>query len=99
MLNYLNFCYTDMKMISNISNNYFIQKIKNIRKTFTQSDNDPLEILKILKPRNKNEFKIPFITIGETKKIIKELKSSNSTGYDDINSKILKIFQMLFHPI
>ena len=28
MLKYLNFCYTDSKMITNISNNFFIEKIK-----------------------------------------------------------------------
>ena len=32
MLKYLNFCYTDSKMIANISNNFFIEKIINIRK-------------------------------------------------------------------
>ena len=88
MFKYLNFCYTDMKMISNISNIFFIQKIKNIRKNFTLTENDPVEILKNFKPRNENDFKIPFITINETTSFIKELKSSNSTGYDNINSKI-----------
>ena len=88
MLRYLNFCHTDYKMIANIANNFFIEKIKDIRRHFFITDNDPIEILKKLKPRNENTFSIPFITINETQKYIKELKSSNSTGYDDINSKI-----------
>ena len=88
MLNYLNFCHTDSKMLANIANNYFIEKIKNIRRKFTVTNNDPIEILKILKPGNENSFSIPFITINQTKNFIKELKSSNSTGYDDLNSKI-----------
>ena len=88
MLKYLNFCHTDFKMLANISNNYFIEKIKTIRRNFISTENDPLEILKKLKPRNENNFNIPYITIYQAKNYIKELKSSNSTGYDNINSKI-----------
>ena len=99
MLKYLNFCYTDSKMLANISNNYFIEKIKSIRRKFIPSENDSIEIFKNLKPRNENSFKIPFITINETKNFIKELKSSNSTGYDNINSKFLKKILTLFHLI
>ena len=54
-----------MKMICNISNNFFIQKIKDIRKKFTTTDCGPIQILKILKPRVNENFIIPNITIGE----------------------------------
>ena len=49
-----------------------------------------MEILKVLIPSNQNQFILPYITINETILLIKQLKSSNSTGHDDISSKILK---------
>ena len=49
-----------------------------------------MEILKFLIPRNQNVFSIPNISIKETVTLINQLKSSNSTGHDDILSKILK---------
>ena len=81
---------TSPKDIATIANDFFIDKIEKIRKTFTPSSVDPIDVLNTLIPRNKNEFKIPKITLSATQKIIKKLKNSNSTGHDDINNKIIK---------
>ena len=52
---------------------------------------DPIEILKKIIPRCENRFKLPLISINETKDIIYKLKRSNTVGYDNISSRIIKI--------
>ena len=85
-------------MICNIANNYFIEKIKAIRREFLPSLMDPINILKFLKPRNINTLVIPEITCQETAKFIKNLKSSHATGHDNLNSKLLKKMSHLISP-
>ena len=50
----------------------------------------PLDIFGKLIPRIEDEFYIPNITIRQTLELLQNCKGSNSTGYDDINSKFLK---------
>ena len=76
--------------IANIANNFFISKVENIRRLFTESIVTPLEILRELIPRVEEDFSIEPITIKQTIKIIDSLKNSNSTGHDDINNRLLK---------
>ena len=45
--------------------------------------------IKYLPPRS-SEWDIHEITENELKKIIKELKPKNSSGYDEISNKIIK---------
>ena len=78
------------KEIAKIANEFFIAKINDIRKKFTPSTCDPIKILDTLIPRNKNTFKLPLITVTDTKKIIKKLKNSNSTGHDSISNRVIK---------
>ena len=86
------------KFICNIANNHYIQKIKNIRSNFKTFNISPLQILTQLISRNKNNFLLPQITIKDTIKIIKELKSSHSTGHDLLSSYILKKYLRLLPP-
>ena len=81
---------TSPVLLANITNKYFIDKIQNIRKSFTWSQVKPLDILSQLIPKNHNNFFLPPITLLETKKIILRLKNSGSTGHDNINNKIIK---------
>ena len=53
----------------------------------------PLDILGKLIPRIEDEFYIPNITIRQTLELLRNCKGSNSTGYDDINSKFIKKMQ------
>ena len=78
------------KAIADIQNQFYVKKIKEIRKSFSKSDISPIKILEKLRPRVKNKLHIPPITISKTIKIIKKLKMSNSTGWDNITSRILK---------
>ena len=80
---------TSPRELANIANNYFIDKIIKIRNAFTPSTTDPIEILSKLIPRNNNSLVIPEITLKQTIDLINKLKSSNSTGHDSINNKII----------
>ena len=81
---------TSPKEIAKIANNFFIDKIIQIRNGFTTSEVNPIDILSSLIPRCTNEFELPFITIEETKQLIKKFKNPYSVGHDDINNKIIK---------
>ena len=51
----------------------------------------------IYKP-NQNSLKIPPITLEKTRKIISQLQSTNSTGFDPISNKILKKINHTISP-
>ena len=97
-INALGYTYNEPKIISNIMNNFFIQKIKNIRKEFLNNKIDPLLFLKNLKPKVKNKFTLPYTNVNEVKQYINELKNSNATGHDLFNSKMLKKMQKYTSP-
>ena len=67
---------TSPKELATISNNFFINKIVNLRNKFTFSNINPIQILSFLIPRNKNDFTIPLITIKETE-IISSMSYKN----------------------
>ena len=87
---YNNMKVTSPKEIANIACDYFCEKLNLIKASFTPSNIDPMDILTKFRPRVQNDLNIPYINISQTKKIIKSLKNSNCTGYDDISFKILK---------
>ena len=82
---------TSPKQIANVLNERFVDKIETIRAGFTPPKIDPIELLRELAPRPDEELEIKEITLEETKKYIKNLKATNTTGYDRISSKILKL--------
>ena len=60
--------------IANLANQYFIDKITNIREKFGQNTIDPLYYIKKLFKKNDNEFLIPILTIKETEQLIRKAK-------------------------
>ena len=78
------------KLIANIANNYFIEKIKQIRNKFITDNANPINILETLIKKPKTIFNLQLITIKKTKKLIKKLPNSKCTGYDAISNKIIK---------
>ena len=57
-----------------------------------------MEILSYLIPRKDSTFTLPNITFEQCFEIIQGLKSSNSVGYDSLNSKIIKIIGDIITP-
>ena len=48
---------------------------------------DPLSVTRALIPRNPERFVVPMASIDQVRHLIKSMKSSGSTGYDDLSSK------------
>ena len=82
---------TSPYMMAEIANTHYIQKIKKISDDL-KSDKDPIYLLNKVIPRKSNHdnFKLKFISIKETIKMIRSLKATYSTGEDDINNDIIK---------
>ena len=79
------------KKIATEFDHFYKNKIKKIKDKFTNPEVDPIEILRKLVPKPKNKFTIPLIMQQECFKLIKNMKSSNSTGMADINSRFIKL--------
>ena len=62
---------TSLKEIASIANKHYINKINKIREKFTRGHISPISILEKLIVRPKSTFNLPYISIGQTKKIIK----------------------------
>ena len=92
------FNYSSPPKLANLCNKYFLKEIKKIRNNFIKTTINPIQILEFLIPKNQNTFNLPPITLEKTKKIIKNLKNSNSTGHDLLNNKILKKVKNILAP-
>ena len=73
---------TSLKKIANIACAHFINKVVTIRSKFTQHQVTHTQILEHLIKKPKSKFILPQITIKQTKRLIRNMKSSNSTGHD-----------------
>ena len=80
-----------------IANEHYINKINKIREKFTRGHISPISILEKLISRPKTTFNLPYISICQTKKIIKKLKASNSLGHDESSIKISKKHNQKMH--
>ena len=76
--------------LAKIMNDFFIKNVEDIQKSFKETDNNPVEYLEKLIPRPDDKFHLEEITIKETYEIITNMKVSNSTGFDNLNSRFLK---------
>ena len=95
MISHDNKIITSPKVIANIANKFYIDKIINLRNKFTNLTFDPLTFVKNLLPRNRNEFTIPILKIEDTTKLIKKANNSWTIGHDDISMNVLHIYIIL----
>ena len=79
------------KQLADVFNDHFIDKVNKIRRGFRNDSEDPIEILEKLVKKPESKFTIPEITLKETYNIITNMKSSNSSGFDEITSKTIKM--------
>ena len=88
-INLNGYTFQSPKLIANIMNHSYIENIKSIRKNFTKSTVDPIDILRKVSTLPNTVFKRPLITCTEAEKLIRCQKNSLSTGYDAISMKII----------
>ena len=83
---------TSLRKISNIACRHFIDKIIKIRNQFTPNQITHTQILEHLITKPKSKFILLHITIKQTKRLIRNMKSSNSTGHD---FSLIQIYKMI----
>jgi hypothetical protein len=76
-------------MVANAFNNFFLTVTEKLN-TQKPEKGDAISFLKNSFPGNFTSIKIIPVTVTEIKSIICSLKPKNSSGYDEITSKILK---------
>ena len=76
--------------MAEIANKHYYNKIVNIRKSLEKEKVDPLVFTKALIPRNGECFEVPMASLTQVRHLVRSLKSSGSTGYDNLSSKTLK---------
>ena len=72
-------------------NEFFINKVRNLRENLPPSPFNPLELLKKLMKNRTCSFSLQPVHPDEILKIIKQLKSTKSCGLDNIDSFVIKL--------
>ena len=81
---------TKPQEVANSQNEYFIEKVFNIRSNLPQSPIDPLGRLRNLMSKHQNNFKLHVVHPDQVEEVIRGLKNSNSSGLDNISTSIVK---------
>ena len=82
---------TSPKGLAEAMNSFFISKVKTLQENLPTAVNDPLENLaRIMATRNCN-FTLKTVHPDEVLKIVEGLKTSKSTGLDDIDTNTIKL--------
>ena len=79
-----NMAVTSIRKIASIANQHFINKIKTIRSKSTSRQHNTHSNTWTANQQAKSKFTIPYITGKQTKKLIRNMISSNNTGHDMI---------------
>ena len=78
------------KVICKIANTHYINSIKKLRENIPDIPVKPIEVLKLIYPRNKNTFEIPLPSLEDIRNIIIRAPNSHSTGHDNISMNMIK---------
>ena len=79
------------KVIADHMNEFFINKVEETRDNFEEPKITAIDILKKLIQKPETKFKLKETTIEKTKEYIGDLKCSNTTGFDMVTSRVLKL--------
>ena len=82
---------TSIRQIDDIANRHYIDKIDKIRKDFTRHKLTHIDIVKMIVPKPTSKFHLPYITLDQTIKLIHDMKTSSSLGYDLASIMIYKM--------
>ena len=81
---------TSTKKLAQIFDDHFVEKIEKMQSEFTHTDKDPIEILELLVEKPQDRFELKEISLKRTYEIINNMKTSKATGFDDVNSLVMK---------
>ena len=82
---------TSPQKMADIQNNYYIEKVKTIRRSMHGRHKDPQRILRKTLEGNEAVFSSQSVSPDQVDKIITDLKNSKASGMDYIDTYILKL--------
>ena len=84
--------------LASIMNEFYIQKVIKIRENLPISNKDPMEKLRQLRKNKCSVFSLKTVHPDAVQKIIGGLKISKATGFDFIDSNVLKLVKVEVTP-
>ena len=84
--------------MADIQNQYYIEKMKTIRRSFQGQHGDPSETLKNILQGNQSSFSTKEISPDDVDKIIRGLKNSKASGLDNLDTFIVKLTRSAIIP-
>ena len=91
--------YNKPKDLSQIMNNYFVSKVKNLRDNLPPNPGDPLALVKRIMMNRTSSMKLKCVHPDQVVKIISSMKSSSSCGLDSLDSRIIKMAKYELAPV
>ena len=82
---------TSPAKMADIQNQYYIDKVRTIRRNFRGQDRDPLRILRKRLQGRQASFSTRAVTPDEVDKVIRNLNNSKASGLDNLDTYILKL--------
>ena len=83
--------YNKPRDLAKIMNEFFVDKVKNLRKNLPENPGDPLESVARLMENRKCEFTLEAVHPDCVMKIISKMKTSKTVGIDNIDSYVIKL--------
>ena len=77
--------------IANSQNEFFVEKINNIKAELPPAQIDPLGLLRKLMKNRKCTFQMKSVTLEDVEKIINSLSNSSAFGLDNLDTQIIKL--------
>ena len=90
--------WTKPQEVASVQNEYFLDKVRQIRENLPPPVSDPLAKLRHLMSGRKCSFKLTAVHPDEVDKIISSLKNSNSFGLDLIDTQVVKLIKAEILP-
>ena len=89
---------TSPQKMADLQNEYYIRKVRDIRRNMPRQKNDPLFTLKRVMAGKNIRFSTTAVSPGEVDEIIRNLKNSKSSGIDDLDTYIIKLIRPYIIP-
>ena len=84
--------------LASTMNRFFVDKVRNLRRSVPVVQTDPLAKMKEAMQGNRCKLELKTVSIEDVSKVIKNLKNSSATGVDYIDTRTVKLASDLLAP-
>ena len=89
---------TSPSKMADIQNQYYVDKVRTIRRSFQGQNGDPLEVLRQRLQGNQAIFSSQAVSPDQVDKFIRGLKNSKAAGLDNLDTYIVKLTRKTILP-